>query len=198
MNNYDAMLEAARVRFTGYDMGRIAAKAGVEEVGDFLCTYFFDQIVMVEKSTGYVKLDDQPADFCQTLAVYDWLCDRKPSAVAAESFCLVGSLPGVYVGGGGLSIEMHRLAARIQEDPRRFLKACQAMGGREEKLGDLGCRLQIFPDLPMCLKFYFADDEFPPTLTLLWDKNTLRFVRYETVYYLAGCLNKRLLALLCK
>jgi len=51
----------------------------------------------------------------------------------------------------------------------------------------------IFPDLSMQLKFYFADEEFPPSLTFLWDKNILDFVRYETVYYIAGVLRDRLM-----
>ena len=77
-----------------------------------------------------------------------------------------------------------------------FRTACANMGAEPQNMGDIGHRLQIFPDLPMCLKFYFGDEEFPPQLTLLWDKNTLRFVRYETVYYIAGCLQKRLLELI--
>ena len=56
-----------------------------------------------------------------------------------------------------------------------------------------GIGLPVFPGVSMCLKFYFADEEFPPQLTFLWDKNMLQFVRYETVYYIAGCIRERLL-----
>ena len=196
MNNYDVMLADAQRRFTGYDMAALARKSGVSEEDGFLCTCFLGQPVRVEKTTGRVWVADVPADFGQTLSVLDWLCDRREDACAAEEFCPVSSLPGVYVSGSGLHMAMPRVAERIHRDPQRFSAVIQTLGGRQEPLGDMGCRLPLFPDLPMCLKFYFGDEEFPPSLTLLWDKNILRFVRYETVYYIAGCLQTLLLALL--
>ena len=36
------------------------------------------------------------------------------------------------------------------------------------------------------------DYEFPASLQLLWDTNTLDFVHYETTYYIAGHLLSRL------
>ena len=80
------------------------------------------------------------------------------------------------------------LEERIEKDPEGFRRACESLGGEKTGAGDMGYRLHIFPDLCMELKFYFADEDFPPQLTFLWDKNILQFVRYETVYYIAGCL----------
>ena len=70
----------------------------------------------------------------------------------------------------------------------------EKMGAVSEKMGDIGYSVHIFPDLPMCLKFYFGDEEFRPELILLWDRNSLQFLRYETLYYIAGCLREYLLA----
>ena len=193
MNNYDRMLLAAQQRFLEYDPSVLASRLGVEDHIDHFATRFFGQRVCIYKDDGRITLDGVAADFSQTLSVLDWLCDGKPDAVAAEDYCPVGSLPGVYVGGSGLGMEMPRLAQAIHAAPDAFRKACQTMGATEENLGDLGAKLEIFPGLSMRLKFYFGDDEFPPQLTLLWDKNMLRFVRYETIYYIAGCLQKRLL-----
>jgi hypothetical protein len=196
MNNYDRMLLAAQRRFLEYDPHLLAARAGVEDRGDHLATRFFAQQVCVFKEDGHITLDGEAAGFGQTLSILDWLCDGQADAVAAEIYCPVGSLPGVYVGGSGLNIEMPRLAAAIDAAPDNFCRVCQTIGATEENLGDLGVRLEILPGLHMCLKFYFADDEFPPQLTLLWDRNMMRFVRYETIYYIAGCLYKRLLGLM--
>ena len=198
MNNYEKMLSDARLRFTGYDMAALCVRSGVEDGGEDIRTSFLGEIVLIHKETGRMRIGGRDADFGETLSVFDWLCDGKAHAVAAKEYCTVGNLPGVYVGGSGLSMEMPRLAKAIDAAPDAFRKGCQIMGGTEENLGDLGVKLEIFPGLHMCLKFYFADEEFPPQLTLLWDKNILQFVRYETVYYIAGCLQKRLLNLLGK
>jgi hypothetical protein len=196
MNNYEKMLSDARLRFTGYDMVTLCARGGVEDGGEDIRTSFLRETVLIHKATGKMYIGGREADFGETLSVFDWLCDGKVHAVAAEEYCTVGTLPGVYVGGSGLSMEMPRLAKRIDAAPDAFRSACQIMGATEEKLGDLGAKIEIFPGLHMCLKFYFADEEFPPQLTFLWDKNMLQFVRYETVYYIAGCLQKRLLVLI--
>lgn len=190
------MLEAARLHFSDYDPKVLAARPGVEERDACLATLFLGTEVRIHRDTGLVTCREgdafRPADFGEALSVYDWLCDRKPDATSSGEFCPVGSLPGVYVGGGGLSMSGGSFPAKIDKAPDRFRAACVAMGGTELPLGDLGFRLNVFPDLPMVLKFYHGDEDFPPSLTFLWDKNTLRFVRYETVYYIAGCLLDRL------
>lgn len=192
MNNYEISLQAAMKRFCSYDMNILSAKDGVKDGGQYLQTQFLGLDTTVSKTTGQVTVDGQPADFGEALSVFDWLCDRKIDAVASNEFCPVSSLSGVYVRGSGLSMHMPTLSKRIHEDPARFHAVMAAMGAHKLDLGDIGYRLQIFPDLPMCLKFYFGDDEFPPVLNLLWDKNSLQFVRYETLYYIAGCLHKHL------
>ena len=196
MNNYDKMLQAAQARCAGYDMAVLAAKSGVEDTPAHLKSKLFGQTVLVNKTDGAVTVDGRAASFEQALSVYDWLCDRRDDAVASGAYCPVSSLPGVFVGGKGLGMEMPKLEKRIHEAPDAFVSAMKIMGAEQIALGDLGWKLDIFPKLSMCLKFYYGDEEFPPQLTLLWDKNSLQFVRYETLYYIAGCLHDRLITLL--
>ena len=190
MNNYDKMLADAQRRCAGYDMAALAAKVGVEDTPEQLKTKFIGQEVLVSKADGAVTVNGKPADFGQALSVYDWLCDRKADAAVSGDFCPVSSLPGVYVSGKGM--QMPTLSKRIHEDPEHFRMGMAALGAREIPLGELGWQVDIFPGFPMQIKFYFGDDEFDPQLTLLWDKNSLQFVRYETLYYIAGCLHARL------
>ncbi len=193
MNNYEKMLEAARVRFLDYDISQIAKRPGVTDEGECLTTRFLGETVTIRKADGHIFLNGRPAGFGEGLTIYDWLCDAKPDAAASYDFCPVSSLPGVLVRGSGLVMNCDALAAKIHQKPAAFAAAVEKMGGKMLPLGDLGCQIMAFPDLPVQIKFYHADEEFPPSLTLLWDKNILQFIRYETVYYLAGCLRKALL-----
>ncbi len=192
MNNYDVMRRAAEARFCTYDFDALAQKPGVTATETGLQTRFFGKTVAVDRKTGTVSFpeEDRRGDFGETLTVLDWLCDRKEDATAAMEFCPVSSLPGVLVSGGNLVMNPSALAAKIDKNPEKFQKICQALGGQPVALGDFGFRLLAFPDLPMALKFYHSDEEFPASLTLLWDRNTLQFIRYETVYYMAGCLQR--------
>ena len=196
MNNYEKMRADACRRFTAYDMAALASRPGVEDLGEALKTCFLGETVLVCKKTGAVRIGGREADFGEALSVLDWLCDGKRNAVAAGEYCTVSSLPGVLVSGNGLVMSADSLAAMIDRAPERFRDACAVMGGRLVRIGDIGCVVPVFPGLDMCLKFYFADEEFLPQLTFLWDRNVLQFVRYETVYYIAGCLRSRLTAMM--
>ena len=52
----------------------------------------------------------------------------------------------------------------------------------------------MFPFLPVQLRFWDADEEFPAQLRFLWDRNTLKFLHFETVYYVIGHLLGKLAA----
>ena len=198
MNNYDVMLEAARKRFTQYDPAVILQNPGVTFDGQCYFTRFLGEEVRIDADTGVITLEGRKAGVGEALSVYDWLCDRKKYAAAAGDYCPVSSLPGVYVSGSGLFMDGGPMASCADREPERFASACTHMGGRAVKLGDMGYILPVFPDVSMCLKFYFSDEEFPASMSFLWDKNMLQFVRYETVYYIAGCLQQRLKRLLKK
>jgi hypothetical protein len=86
-----------------------------------------------------------------------------------------------------------KLADAIDKAPEQFEKACNQMGGKKRQTGDIGYEIDIFQGISVLLKFYFSDGEFPAHITFLWDKNILQFIRYETVYYVAAVLQKRIL-----
>lgn len=196
MNNYDKMLQAAAKRFVSYDPATLATRTGVTVAGERLITCFLGACVEICPETGKMTMDGEPAGFSASLAVYDWLCDGKPDACAAGEFAPVTSLPGVYVSGSGLSMDYPALARAIQKNPSGFADACIKMGGKAVALGDLCFQIPVFPNVDMQLKFYYADEEFPPSLAFLWDKHMLHFVRYETVYYICGVLGDRLLKMI--
>ena len=58
---------------------------------------------------------------------------------------------------------------------------------------DVTCRIPVTPFFPVLLQFWEGDDEFPPKLMLLWDKNSMRFLHFETTFYLQGDIAQRLL-----
>ena len=191
-SNYEISLQNAMKRFCGYDMTILSQKNGITDRGEYLETRFFGMKTIIEKKSGVITANGEKADFCETLSVFDWLCDREPDAKASGRFCPVSSLPGVFVRGKGLMMKSRELSDMIHKKPDLFREKCLKMGGKMVDLGDVGAEIEIFPGLPMELKFYFGDEEFPPDITFLWDENILQFVRYETVYYIAATLQKYL------
>ncbi len=192
MDNYAIMLNAAKKHFCTYDPEKIVKNSPAWLRDGMICTCFLGEDVEVQIGTGEISVGGRPANFCEALTVFDWLCDRKENAWALWEYCPITSLPGVLVSGGGLVMRTAELAAKIDQDPAAFEKICRALGGAPMLTGDIAYELPVFPDMGMAVKFYRSDEDFPASLTFLWDKNILQFIRYETVYYLAACVRERL------
>ena len=52
--------------------------------------------------------------------------------------------------------------------------------------------IPAFSFFPVLLQFWESDEEFPPQIKILWDDQTMRYLNFETTYYLQGDLLKRL------
>lgn len=198
MDNYLIARDRAREYFLQCARDRHLLRPGVREEGDTLRFPFLGMEALVSRATGRVDMvspngTSWEADYAESLSVYDWLCDSRPDAVPSGAYCPIHSLPGILVGGnGGLSMGDGKLCSLADRDPAGFRAACEALGGEGCPMGEIGYRMLVFPDLSVILKFYHSDEDFPAQLTILWDRNTLQFVRYETAYYIAGVLFRRL------
>jgi len=51
----------------------------------------------------------------------------------------------------------------------------------------------FLPFFPVLLRFWEQDDEFPAQLQFLWDRNSMRYLTYETSFYTHGAILDRLL-----
>ena len=69
---------------------------------------------------------------------------------------------------------------------------CKAYDGKPV-LRDFSAVLPVLPFFPVLLRFWEADDEFPAQLQFLWDRNSMRYLTYETSFYTHGAILDRLL-----
>lgn len=190
-DNYALQAEAARLRFLTYDQTAMPVK--MDET--YLYLPFCGCDYRVCRSDGHIfrrtAADWIPADsHGEVLTIFDYLCDAKPGRAPAGEFATTAAL-GSHVH-RSLSIHSGALERAIDADPGAFCRACAALGGREAPDGDMAFDLFLLPGLPVRLRFWHADEDFPPKLDLLWDKNALRFLRYETLWYAAGVLRRQI------
>ena len=190
-DNYALQAEDARLRFLTYDQTAMPAQRDEE----FLHLRFCCDDYRVSRADGHIfRFSDGQwigADsHGEVLTIFDYLCDAQAGRAAAGEFVSMASLGGhVHT---ELSLHSGELERYIDQNPDGFRRACRSLGGVPETGGDLCFSLKLFPDLPVLLRFWHSDEEFGPKLDLLWDKNTLKFLRYETIWYAAGILRARL------
>lgn len=190
MNNYERSRDRAQNYFLTFDQQRIIDAWNLASDEDWLYLDFMHLSYRIHRKTGSVIRcrDGSSAGFEETLSIFDLLCHQGSGKTVSGNFAPVNSLKNAPRA-GGVGTDFHtKTAAVFDRDPDAFARACRSLGGEPVSMGDLGFRFQIFGDLDVILKFYHADEDFPASLTLLWDQETLAFLYYETVFYIAGFL----------
>lgn len=184
-DNYQISRDRAQAYFLNFDQQVLIDTWQLPHDETCLYATFLGKSYRICRKTGSViRPDGSEADFEESLSIFDLLCHHGTEKFCTGRFAPVNSLkgcPAVTVG-----TDFHsETATRFDRDPEGFRAACLALGGTPMDLGDLGFSFPIFADLSVRLKFYHADEDFPASLVLLWDENTLQYIYYETVFYIA-------------
>lgn len=190
MDNYKLSRDRAQAYFLDFDQAAIAKNWCLKTDEASLYVDFFGRPYRICRTTGQIfrLWEDSQADFEEVLSIFDLLCHSDGFAQLTGNYAPVNSLKGREKQAGVGTAFHHAAAVAFDQDPEGFRAACTALGGKPVALGDMGFRFPVFGPLSVILKFYRADEDFPASLTLLWDDALLRFVHYETVFYMAGFL----------
>ena len=193
MDNYEISRDRARRYFLRFDQGELVKTWNLQEDETNLYVDFLGVAYRIDRTSGAVLhlVDDVAATYDQSLSIFDLLCHCGEEKILSGTYAPVNSLRGNAA--VGVTTDFYTaFAQRVDKDPENFRLACLRCGGQELPIGDMGFRFPIFAELEVQLKFYHSDEDFPASITLLWDDNMLRFVYYETVFYIASVLLRQL------
>lgn len=190
MDNYEVARDRAQEYFLNFDQAALIRRWDLRCDADHLYVNFLNRPYRICRSTGeiYRIFDEQQAGFSEVLSIFDLLCHKGKDPFLTGRLAPVNSLRGCPVS-VGVDAEFHgKVAAYFDKNPEELKAACCALGGIPVNMGDIGFSFPVFDKMQVILKFYHRDEEFPASITLLWDENTLSFLFYETVFYIAGFL----------
>lgn len=194
MNNYEVSRDRAQKYFLNFDQEALIRFWNLAHDRQWLYVDFFGRPYRICRSSGRIFRcwDDSQADFSEVLSIFDLLCHESSAKFVSGNYAPVNSLKNRPRTQGVGAIFDTRFAAVFDKDPEKFRQVCENFGGAPVPMGDLGFRFPVFGPLNVIVKFYRKDEDFPASVTLLWDEETLRYVYYETVFYMAGYLMESL------
>ena len=132
--------------------------------------------------------------FGEVMTILDWLCDSNAMR------CISGNWVSMADLGRGIHSRLHEgnsaAARQFSENSQCFEKACLALKGKVFDSADMSYAIELLDGLQVRLQLWHGDEEFAPRLHLLWDANTLQYIRYETTWFAAGLLIDRILSLM--
>ena len=185
--NYDKMQEDARQLFLTLDLDAGCRRVGLEAGAEGVSFRAFGEDCFLRRSDAVVlNGSGDRAGFAMSMSVYDVLGRSGPSPKLTGGFVPTSALHGI-MGSNSVHEDLGRNEGRLFDGKSRELgEACRALGGIPGGKGDVSFTLPVFDFFPVQLRFWEADEEFPPLLQWFWDANALQFARYETLWYMSG------------
>lgn len=212
-NNYDKQVLIARQLFLKYDQQELIQKLHLEHDDSYLYLTILNRTCRILRLEGKIELrspcqndsslsgDTAPAqntsimsdaavweesqDYNLVMTIYDALCYPKETPVLAHQWAPLASLQ-VTMSSPSADLFTQKYADFFSDKTDHLLLACQKLGGRRPDTSagaDVCWEFDFFPGFPIQFRFWDKDEEFPPQIRLLWDKNSLRFMHFETLYY---------------
>ena len=200
-SNYDKQVQMARGLFMKHDQEDMIQKYSLKHDKDYLYLIFMGDRYRISRETGEVEVSNETDTFtsCSNFNIimtfYDILCYPKGIPLLANEWCPLYSLQATM---SSPDANLQNYADIFAGHPDRLWQACQKLGGARLSISagaDVYCQFDLFPFFPIQFRFWDADDEFPAKIQLLWDRNSLMFMHFETLYYVMGPLLDKLLLL---
>ena len=195
-NNYAIQMQQAKKHFLTYDQETLIRKLGMKADSHYLYGVLFRQTYRICRTTGDTERweIDRWVDgnsFSEVMTLLDLICDSREDRFVSGRWKNMGDF-GLMFHQNLLENGHNPWAVLFQEHTEAFQRACEALSGEPVAYGDVAYCIEVFDGLPVMLQLWLGDDEFPPSLRLLWDENALMYLRYETMYYARGLLMERL------
>ncbi len=200
MDNYDLQVDIAKRIFLQYDQELLIRKFRLDTDEQWIYLTYLHTPCRISRKTGGVEeyvcdTWQECRSFSSVMTIYDLLCYHEGEYAPAllEAWCTVGTF--VVTGVTQTDTFTKKYAKFFHGRLLDLQAACEKLGGvlQPPMAGaDLTCRFPVTPFFPVLLQFWEGDDEFPPKLILLWDRNTDQFMHFETTFYLQGDLLERL------
>ena len=196
-NNY--LLQAAQAKryFLTYDQNALIRKLHLPYDEDFLYPVLFSRRYRLSRESGDLEREENGVwrdanTFEEVMTLLDLICDSKEDRFVSGRWKNMADFGHAFH--QSLLEERDPNAEWFQSRPEDFRRACEALGGKEQPMGDIAYALEVFDGLPLLVLLWFGDEEFPASLRFLWDDNALQYLKYETMYYARNLLLQRLKA----
>ena len=188
-SNYEKMKNDMAAVFLKYDQDKMIRKFDLQHDEDSIWIRFVGRTYQIRRRIGSIfwvndGQQEVEAGYNEVMTIYDVMCNSKEDCHLARNWVNVGSLSAVK--GGSLSKTGHffsEAGKAFEGKTELLMRACERLGGRKLSGGDAAYEIELFPFLPIVLRFWDADEEFSGSLQILTDENILDYMHYETLMF---------------
>jgi len=185
-DNYEKQVLIARELFLKYDQQKMIDKFHLRSDEEYLYISFLDREYRISRKSGVIESENNVCmDYNIVMTIYDVLCCSKEMPLLSHQWVTQPCLQ-VTMSSPESDIFTRKYAEKFSGKTRELLQACRKISGRVPKItagSDVCYEFDMFPFFPVQFRYWDRDEEFPAQIKLLWDKNSLDFMHFETTYY---------------
>ena len=200
MDNYDLQVDIGKRIFLEYNQEQMIQKFRLDADEQYIYLTYLNTPCRISRRNGGIEEYIAAAwrecrEYSAVMTIYDLLCYHKGENAPAlfGQWCTVGTF--VVTGVTQTETFTKKFARCFDGHLDQLKTACKKLGGVLQSPvagADLTCKIPVTPFFPVLLQFWEGDEEFPPKLLILWDRNADSFLHFETTFYLQGDLLMRL------
>lgn len=175
------VLEELREAIRSQGPESVAARAGVDYQGDdqtgLFQVSFWGQNYVVSYPQLRVKQEGGEAAGRFERGILLYYLRGCPDQDRDHGWLTLRELPGGrFYGSAFQGYSGDVLAREMGSKPEELEKACLALGGKPEPLGDLGFSFQVLPRVRVAVAVWLGDSEFPPRATVLFEGSSTLYI----------------------
>ncbi len=188
--------EAARKIFATYNQTDLIKRLSLESDVQYIYVNMIGERFAIERETGIItRPDGTIAEQLEHLSIFDFICRTETPPKAAGKYSPVNALSSMKHPGVGEDMIYTEMTEYFEKNMDKIEKVYLQLGGEKFPVGDLSYTFPLFDCLKVTVQLWEGDDEFPANLRILWDETTLSHLKYETVWYVAGLILRRVRAM---
>ena len=197
-SNYEKMAAQARALFLERDQAEIIERWGLKSDGGALYVRYFGERMRIDRETAEIASLEpagvyHPRDRVnESMALFDLLTLAPARPRATGRWASISTLGGIIGAGHDRSLSHEPTAAKFAGRLEALGAACERLGGARLGKADVGYAIPVFEDFGIWFQFWDGDDEFPANIKYLFDENALKYMHYETLWYVMNSLADRL------
>ena len=199
VSNYEIQSDVAREAFLTFDFEDIVKKLDLKQDNEYLYVKFINneyrlgkkssEIQRIEENSTYID-----AGFYEIMSILDLLDNlknlSKEELKASKNF--VANAGNKQRNSWIFLKNAKAFSGKID----KLEKACKELGGIKIDNGDVGYIIDIFDYIKVMFVYYDEDSDFESEIKVLWTDNILKFVHYETTYYMLEYLFEKMLKII--
>lgn len=178
-------------RFLSFDQEKMIEIFDLKHDETNLYITFLDRDYTINRTTGEMFDGDRLASLDERAAVFELLTKSEHAPVLTGTWESIASLCS-----NTTDTSLGRYIDYLKpfgDDVKRMQETLLQMGAQPEKRGDVSAILTVFPNIPVWVQYWAADDEFPASIQFLFDGGILEHYRWSLLWNLMTVITDRML-----